>query len=134
MDNLNTPYNAMLRFESNYMSDFEASIQLNHKKVDQTSFVCQKDGIDLYLCGCLTVLTSDGEFLVGSGVMAEIYTQVNATKEEVIRFLEGEDNDKFNGYTVKSNPWFEWQDRDGETVGEPIHEIPASIVLLTVGE
>ena len=64
--------------------------------------------------------------------MSIIFTEVNATKAEFIAFLQGVNNEKFDGYEVTSNPWFEWQDRDGQTIGEPVDSIPADISQLTV--
>tara|TARA_R110001583_G_scaffold174017_2_gene328219 strand:+ start:1706 stop:2113 length:408 start_codon:yes stop_codon:yes gene_type:complete len=131
MDTLNTFYNSKLIFDGSNMSDYEASIQFNHQKVDQTTLVCQKDGIDLYLCGCVTIMTPEGLFLAGGMAMGIIFTEVNATKAEFIAFLQGENNEKFKGYEVTSNPWFEWQERGGDTVGDVFDTIPADIATLS---
>lgn len=134
MNTLNQPYNRKLIFDGSEMSDFEASIQLNHKQVDETSFIFQRDGVDLYLCGCVTLFTEAGLFLTGDMAMSIIFTEVNATKAEFIAFLQGEKNEKFDGYEVTSNPWFEWQDRNGDSVGEPFDSIPADAAHLTIND
>ena len=134
MDALNSPYNSKLIFDSKEMSDFEASIQLNHKKEDSSSLICQKYGLDLYLCGCVTIFTPSGMYLAGDMAMSIIFTEVKATKSEFIAFLQGEKNIKFDDYEVTSNPWFEWQERDGETVSGVFDSIPADIASLEIDE
>jgi hypothetical protein len=130
MDTQNKPYNAMLRFDSNIMSDFEASIQLNHTKVDQTSFVCAKDGAELFIVGCAKLETPDGLHITGTDIIKLIYTDIKATKVELLAFLQGAENKAFAGYKVINQPWFEWQERHGEVIGEILDEIPSDIAEL----
>lgn len=130
MSTQNKPYNPMLKFDSSKMSDFEASIQLNHTKVEQTSFVCAKDGAELFIVGCVKLQTPDGLHITGTDVIKLIYTGIKATKSELLAFLQGEENESFAGYELINNPWFEWQERHGETIGGLIDEIPSDIAEL----
>lgn len=127
MNTLQKLYNTKLKFDADTMSDYEASFQLNHTKVDQSTLICTVDGIDLYLLGCTTISTPRGHFISGDQIIGVIYTDVKATKKELLSFLQGAEISAFEGYEVTGNPWFEWQERDGETVGEVFDEIPVDI-------
>jgi hypothetical protein len=129
LNTLNTPYNKMLKFADNVMSDYEASYQLGHTEKDESALICQKDGLDLFLFGCVTIMTPEGRFLVGRDILS-ILAEVNVTSSQIQSFLDGEYNASLIHYSVMSNPWFEWQERDGETNGAVLHEIPSDIDLL----
>lgn len=134
MDNLNSEYNKKLSFRSEELSDYEASMLLDHKKEDESSHICMKDGIDLYLFGCITVQSPSGQFVYGKDVMDYLINNAGATRSEVLNYLQGENVDSLLPFTITTNPWFEWQERDGETVGEVFDAIPSDIEKLSVPE
>jgi hypothetical protein len=118
-------YNQALTFEKSTMSDYETSIQLNHKRVDENSLLYSKDGYDLWLCGCITILTPDGQYLFGQLVL-DLVDDLKVTKEQVLNWLCGHEAKEFTEYQVLNNPWFEWQDKSGNTVSEVFDSINKS--------
>jgi hypothetical protein len=126
-------YHSAITFSGKTLSDYEASILLDHKKVDQSTLIATKYGIDLFLLGCITLTTPEGRFLYGQGVLSLVDDGI-VTKEELISHLQGNDIDALKVYAILNNPWFEWQERDGETVGEVFDDIPADITELIVPE
>lgn len=130
MNSLNKPYTKLIKFENKSISNFDASFQLNHKKPDNTSLICMVDGCELFLCGMVSVLTPSGIIIYGSDVLNLIPSTINSTKDALISFLQGNQNHKFDGYHLQTHPYFEWQERDGESIGSIFFEIPSDISLL----
>jgi len=133
MDTQNAPYTAQLIFDCSSMTDIEASIQLNHKKETDTTAICMKDGVELFVCGTPILTNPKGRVITGTEVMGIIHTEVNATKEELLDFLCF-GNDKFDGYSIVKMPTFQWMERDGASVGEDFGVIPKDLSSIEAGE
>ena len=123
----NKPYNAMLKFESDKICDFEATLQLNHTHEGEATNICTINGFELRLFGCIQLTTPEGDHLTGNKLVEFIRTKTKATKDELFQFLKGEKPDAFKGYWAHQTPFMEWFDENNEALDEQEYSIPADI-------
>ncbi len=122
---LSTPYREDISFTQATLSDYEATLQLNHTRNDQTTPVCHCGDHTLYLVGCTTLLSPEGQFLSGQALLAHMKS-INVSTSDLISHLQNEqDIEALAEFDVTENPWFAWQSNDdGEMIGEVFSELP----------
>ncbi len=132
MSTLNQPYHEKLTFTGKSMGSVEASLLLEHKSTTQSTCIGMVDGIDLFLYGCATISTPAGLHLQGKSLLSIADAVDGVDNASILRFLKGESVPELNNYHILSKPWFGFEERDGEEVGEPFHDIPANIQNLVL--
>jgi hypothetical protein len=116
------PIYSHFNFKKGEITDYEAAIQLNHKTIDETTEIARYGDYRLALCGTLTVLTPEGDFLFGESALNLISDSV-CSEVEFYKWLNGDDIESLSDYIIYSNPWFEIIDENND----PIVDNPDSI-------
>jgi hypothetical protein len=98
-------------------SDYQASIDFDHTKADQTTDILVFGDLTLRLCGCVTI-EYEGSFYCGKAGIGNLQTTLGCDPQVILDYLGGEQSPLLGSAIVYSNPWFEWVDASSEAVGD----------------
>tara|TARA_B100000700_G_C15063722_1_gene868085 strand:+ start:39472 stop:40368 length:897 start_codon:yes stop_codon:yes gene_type:complete len=103
------------------LSDFNLSVQLNHKKPDQvTELFTIHEKYQFNLVGCTTIITPEGNFVYGESILHLVEDGI-CTNKELYDFLEkNKDIKSLKDYEVNSNPYISIIDLDSEGENEEL--------------
>ena len=121
------PSHFLIDFKINTnISDMMASIQLNHKTIDESTTIAKYENNELLLCGCVKILTPEGQYLYGENVLSIVKDGI-CSKKDLMDWMENNAQIKaLDEYEMVNNPWFTIVDEDGEPVVECFDSIPES--------
>lgn len=113
-------------------SDYEACIALNQSDESDSEIIMTVAGLDLELSSTFTITNEDGEFITADDINSEFNSD---QKCEVIEWLQGRYNSKFENWECVGAPWFEVVYDNGDQASEIFSELPEGfqdrILLIT---
>lgn len=106
------------------ISDFKASIYLNHTDADDSSLLFSYDNINVSINGYTSILDPNGSFLIGKDILSLIKNNV-CSEKELFSWLENRSNNSaLRNFVCLSSPQFEFTGTD--KVSEPFSSINLS--------
>jgi len=107
------------------VSDYKAVHLFGHELESDSTVFYTIGEIDCALSGTWILTNEEGQFIKPEEMIAQM--KQAGTEKEFWSWLYGKDNDLFEGFEVMTAPYFEYQNEEGDLLGEVFDTLPKSL-------